>query len=649
MQLSDVKIQLMQAKMRTQAEPTLAESIVADTRFHTLVAVMPAGIYLTDAQGDCTYVNPYWSAMAGLSLEEAAGQGWVRGLHPEDRALVAAQWYKLVESAGRWALEYRFQTPQGKVTWVSGRAVALRDAAGQITGYLGINVDITAEREAQQALVASEERYRRIVENANVGIWQTDAEFRTTDVNPVLAEMLGYTAAEMLGRPVTDFMPAEELADHQQRIAQRRLGNHDRYERRLVRKDGSVCHTQVSVAARQETNGACAGALAMFMDISALHRSMEELTLLNQAGRAFSSSLDLDEVLLSILTETRRLLNVAATSIWLREADTDDLICRQSIGPDDETLRGWRIPAGQGIAGHVVAAAQSQIVADVWQEPHHYARITADTQAPIRALLGAPLIGKQGVLGVIEAVDIQADRFTAADQRLLESLAATAALAIENAHLYAEMQREAHLKSQLLREINHRVANTLNIIQSLIEFEQCHAPPEHTVAYMRLGGAMFQRVQGFAEIHKLLATLTQWGPLPVAALVHMLSQRVARAWPESRVAIETRCAEALISPKQASYLALILNELLTNALKYALPAQGALRIEITALPDAEALHVCCRDDGPGYPVEVLRGARVDVGLHLVRAFVEEQLAGTLHLSNTPGATADLRFPLQDSL
>lgn len=635
--------------MLNQSKQMLEELMATETYFHALVEAVPAGIYLTDAQGDCTYVNPYWSAMTGLTLEEAAGQGWVRGLHPNDRALVAAQWYKLVESAGRWALEYRFQTPEGKVTWVSGRAVALHDVAGHLTGYLGVNVDITAEREAQQALVASEARYRRIVETANVGIWQTDEEFRTTHVNPVITEILGYTAGEMLGRPVTDFIHPDDLDDHWQRTKRRQLGHNDRYERRLLRKDGSVCHTQVSATAMQDADGNFTGSLAMFMDVSALHRSVEELALLNQAGRAFSSSLDLDEVLLSVLNETRRLLNVVATSMWLRDAHTGDLICRQATGPNSETLFGWRIPAGEGIAGRTAMTTHSQIVADVWADPHHYNSVGASTNVPIRALLSVPVIGKQGVLGVIEAVDVQADRFTAADQRLLESLAATAALAIENAHLYAQTQQEAQLKSQLLREISHRVGNTLNIIQSLIEFEQIHAPPEDAAAYRRLGDAMRQRVQGFAEIHKLLATLTQWGPLPVPALVQMLSDAVMYSLPEARVAIHTYCADVMISPKQASYLALVLNELLTNALKYALPTQGPLHIEINAEEDVQHLHVRFRDDGPGYPEEVLRGARTDVGLHLVRAFVEGQLEGTLHLSNTPGATADLRFPIQKSL
>lgn len=497
----------------------------------------------------------------------------------------------------------------------------------------------------QAQLAASEARYRRIVETANVGIWQMDAEYRTIMVNPFMTAMLGYTEAEMLGRTVTEFMHPDDLVDHTQRMEQRRLGFHDRYKRRFLRKDGSICYTEVSATALQDSEGRFSGSFAMVVDITALHRSIEELTLLNQAGQALNSSLDLDEVLLNILRETRRLLNITATSIWLREAETGDLVCRQSIGPQNENLHGWRVPAGQGIAGYIATTAQSQLVADVWSDPRHYHSITTGTHVPVHALLGVPLIGKHGVLGVIEAIDIHPHRFTDADQKLLESLAATAALAIENANLYAQAQRETQLKSQLLREINHRISNTLNILQSMFELEIHHALPEDRAAYERLGTTMWQRVQGFAEIHKLLATLNQWGPLPVAALVQMLTTAITGSWPDTQVAIETHGDTTMLTPQQASYLAMILNELLTNTLKYARPQQGPLCIKITIAEEPPTdLVIEVNDNGQGYPADVLEGKRSHVGIHLARVFTEQQLEGTLTLNNTPGATARLRFP-----
>jgi len=109
---------------RRLAEEALRES---ESRFRLLATISPAGIYMSDVKGDCTYVNESWCDMAGLSPQEAVGRGWVKAIHPEDRERTASNWYKMVESEGQWGAEYRFQTPNGKITWVYGIATEMRD------------------------------------------------------------------------------------------------------------------------------------------------------------------------------------------------------------------------------------------------------------------------------------------------------------------------------------------------------------------------------------------------------------------------------------------------------------------------------------------------------------------------------------------
>jgi len=82
----------------------------------TLATNAPVGIYLTDLDGQCLYVNQKWCDMAGMRLEEALGNGWVNALHPDDRERVNAQWYKSSLSNWNEHQEYRFQAPNGKVT-----------------------------------------------------------------------------------------------------------------------------------------------------------------------------------------------------------------------------------------------------------------------------------------------------------------------------------------------------------------------------------------------------------------------------------------------------------------------------------------------------------------------------------------------------
>ena len=140
---------------RKRAEEALRAS---EQRFRTLTAHAPVGIFLTDREGDCLLVNERWCEMAGLSPEEAQGQGWMRALHPDDRERVSDEWYAAAKAGRPFAAEYRFQTPQGKVMWLQGNAVGLYDAAGDLSEYIGTLADVTERREALEALKEADRR-----------------------------------------------------------------------------------------------------------------------------------------------------------------------------------------------------------------------------------------------------------------------------------------------------------------------------------------------------------------------------------------------------------------------------------------------------------------------------------------------------------
>ncbi len=121
--------------------------------FRTLTTMAQAGIYLADTKGNCQYANPSWCEMAGLSLQEALGDGWMKGLHPEDRESVLSNWKQMVAAEGHWGIEYRFQTRDGKTTWVYGVATPQRNASGKIVRYVGINMDITDRKRVEAELL----------------------------------------------------------------------------------------------------------------------------------------------------------------------------------------------------------------------------------------------------------------------------------------------------------------------------------------------------------------------------------------------------------------------------------------------------------------------------------------------------------------
>ena len=197
-----------------------------------------------------------------------------------------------------------------------------------------------------------------------------------------------------------------------------------------------------------------------------LRQRNRELALLHRAGQSLTSSLDLDRVLDSVLEEVRRLLEVVACSVWLSDQTTGELVCRQVTGPKGASVRGWRLSPGEGLAGWVARHGESLIVPDVRSDERHFKGVDQQTGLELCSILSVPLRAKQDVIGVLQVVDTDLDRFTLTDLRLIEPLAATAAIAIENARLY-QAERESRKRAEVLRQAAQAVGSSLELDEIL--------------------------------------------------------------------------------------------------------------------------------------------------------------------------------------
>jgi PAS domain S-box-containing protein len=188
-----------------QAEQAL---IASEERFRTLVGHAPVGIFETDAAGACWFVNDRWSQLAGMAPGTALGDGWVNALHPDDRARVIATWDAATRSGQEFQLEYRFRRPDGRVVWVAGSAVAVHDAQGRISSYLGTVTDITARRQAEAALAHERDLLQGLIDAIPDTIYVKDRASRFTRINRAQAQVLGVAElAAALGKTDADFMP----------------------------------------------------------------------------------------------------------------------------------------------------------------------------------------------------------------------------------------------------------------------------------------------------------------------------------------------------------------------------------------------------------------------------------------------------------
>lgn len=121
-------------------------------QYVALAEASPVGIFRTDADGNCSYVNQFWCQISGLTAAQAMGDGWQRALHPDDRQRVFGQWQTAVEKGAPFQSEYRFRTPEGVTTWLFGQSRIERDSDGRIIAYVGTVTDITERKRMAEEL-----------------------------------------------------------------------------------------------------------------------------------------------------------------------------------------------------------------------------------------------------------------------------------------------------------------------------------------------------------------------------------------------------------------------------------------------------------------------------------------------------------------
>ncbi len=161
------------------------------------------GIWVCDPNGRNIYASESFLKMVGITQQQCSDFGWGDVLHPDDAERTIAAWKECVRNGGNWDIEHRFRGVDGQWHAVLARGVPVRDEQGRIICWAGINLDISRLKRAEEALVVSETRYRRLFEAARDGILILDAESgQIVDVNPFLKDMLGYSHEEFLHKKI---------------------------------------------------------------------------------------------------------------------------------------------------------------------------------------------------------------------------------------------------------------------------------------------------------------------------------------------------------------------------------------------------------------------------------------------------------------
>jgi two-component system cell cycle sensor histidine kinase/response regulator CckA len=281
-------------------------------------------------------------------------------------------------------------------------------------GRLGVSVSRALEdkvrrderRRAEAARLAAESRYRRLVEQSLAGIYIVQ-DGRFAYVNPKLAEMFGYTEAEMTTRTIEELVVPEDRELARNNIRRRIEGSIEsiKYTLRMLRKDGAIIHVEVQ-GSRTELDGRPA-ILGMALDITERRVREKYLAVQHAVVRALAEGAPMVQTAAKILHAVRGNLGWEVGEIWTLNRTGKALRCVETGRPPGDQYepfvkaeRRLSLNRGEGIAGKVWESRNLSWIGDLSKEPGFANRETA-AQAGLREAIAFPVTIGEEVLGVV--------------------------------------------------------------------------------------------------------------------------------------------------------------------------------------------------------------------------------------------------------
>jgi len=246
------------------AKPGLAE---AGLPFRQVADALATPCWISDPEGQIAWVNRAWVDYTGAGVDDVRAHG-LKSLHdPDVYPQVLARWLE-VKAAGEAAeMVFPLRGKDGRLRPFHTRVTPIRDSAGTVIHWFGINTDISATTQTEARLRSSEEQLREVFDRAGDGVFITDAEGLIVDLNPAACGLGQYAREELIGQPVWDLIAVDEHAD----LTQARQQDQSVRDWQVRCKDGTFVEVEVSSCRLADGRR-----LGVARDVSARRRAQEQ-------------------------------------------------------------------------------------------------------------------------------------------------------------------------------------------------------------------------------------------------------------------------------------------------------------------------------------------------------------------------------------
>lgn len=452
------RILLSMLEDQQQAQEALRAS---EAELRALFAAMRDVVIVYSREGRYLHIAPTDASLLYKPPAELVG----KTLHA---VLPAAQANRLLQHIQR-ALEIQQTVTLDYSLTLGGRELWFAGAISPLAGERVILVarDITDRKQTEAELQHLKEFNENIVQKMTEGIVVQEAGGDILFVNPAAAALLGYPPEALLGQSWTRIIPPDQQALVRAADERRARGESDRYELDLVRADGARLTVLVS-AGPYHYDSRPTGALVVFTDITArkqaetaLLQRNRELNALNRIGQALSRLLPLSELVALIYSTVGEVLDNRNFYLALYDEAAQALSFALYTVDGEQRVAPSR-PLSNGITEHILHTRAPLLITHNMESALHERGIRAIGRGSV-CYLGVPLLVGEKALGVIALQDYEHEQaYTARDGELLATIAAQAAIALQNARLFAETHERVE-QLQALRTIDMAINASLDL------------------------------------------------------------------------------------------------------------------------------------------------------------------------------------------
>ncbi len=600
----------LQQQSAQQAEDALRESearyrLLADNATDLISRHSPDGIYL--------YASPAALAVLGYTPEELVGRNSATLFHPDDLASTGATLAQVLQSTNAMRSHYRIIRKDGRVIWLETTGKALRDPqSGAVVEVIAVSRDITERIMMEEALRASETRYRSIFMHAPLAIGYADSDGTILDANPAYVAMFGYRLDELQRIAFADFTHPDDLAGDLAQFHRLFAGSIDEYrlDKRFVRKDGQIVWTRIAVSLVRDSGNEPQYVIGMIEDITERKHAEDAL---RESERRFRM---LSENAQDILYRFRLLptpgfeyISPSITAIFgytPAEYYADYHIHTRAIHPESRALFD--------------AFRQSP---ESWHEPLILRYIRKDGRDIWIEQRQWQVFDEHGTVVGIEGItrDIT-------ERKRIE------------AHLLQQQQAMAMLRERerLARELHDTFGQVLGYVNTQTQtIRSLLASEQYALSDMHLHNLAMVTHETYTDIREFILGVRSGGTLEHGFFpsVERYLQRYEQIYGiTTTLMLPAELRDTTFAPAVEAHLVRIIQEALTNARKHADPS--TVRVTFALL--ADQVHLVVEDNGCGFDMgklpNVANGERY--GLHSMRERTRE-IGGSFTIDTAPGA------------